>query len=107
MFDHHLSELLTVTVQLLVTFSSLLVEYQHFVTLYQVRNDFANDFCAFDGGSTYSDGSVVVCQQHFVKFNSCTVFSVLDVLNEQLLAFFGFELLTVNFYNYVHFIFNY
>lgn len=91
------------TVQFSVTFSSLFVEYQYFVTFYQVRSNFAYHFCTFYSRSTYSNSTVVVNQQNFVKFNSCTVFSILDVVNKQLFAFFSFKLLTVNFYNYVHF----
>ena len=103
MFDSQFSKLLTVTVQFSVTFSSLLVEYQYFITFYQVRNYFAYHFCTFYGRSTYCNSTVVVYQQNFVKFNSCTVFSILNVVNKQFFAFFSFELLTVNFYNYVHF----
>jgi len=103
LFDCQFSKLLAMTVQFSVTFSSLFVEYQYFVTFYQVRSYFANHFCAVYSRSTYSYSTVVVNQQDFVKFNSCTVFSVLDVLNKQFLAFFCFELLTVNFYDYVHF----
>lgn len=102
MFDSQFSKLLTVTVQFLVTFSSLLVEYQYFVSLYQRRYYFAYHFCTFYCRSTYCDSTVVVYQQNFVKFNSCTVFSVLNVVYKQLLAFFCLELLTVNFYDYVH-----
>ena len=79
------------------------MEYEDLVALYQMRNYFANNFCTFYSRSTYSNSTVVVYQQNFVKFNSCTVFSILHVMNEQLFAFFSFELLTVNFYNYVHF----
>ena len=93
------------TVQFSVTFSSLLVEYQYFITFNQVRSNFAYHFCTFYGRSTYSYVTVVVYQQNFVKFNSCTVFSILNVVNKQFLAFFSFKLLTVNFYNYVHFYF--
>ena len=93
------------TVQLLVTFSSLLVEYQHFLAFYEVRNYFAYHFCTFYGRRTYFYSTVVVYQQNFVKFNSCAVFCILNVLNKQLFAFFSFELLTVNFYNYVHLLF--
>ncbi len=91
------------TVQFSVAFSSLLVEYQHFIAFYQRRNYFANHFGSFYGRSTHFYFTVVVYQQNFVKFNSCTAFCVLNVLNKEFLSFFYFELLTVNFYNYVHF----
>ncbi len=103
MFDSQFSKLLTVTVQFSVTFSSLLVEYQNFVSFNHRRSYFAYYFCAFYNWSTYSNSTIVVYQQNFVKFNSCTVFGILNVVNKQFLAFFSLELLTVNFYNYVHF----
>ena len=79
------------------------MEYQYFLAFYQRRNYFTNHFSSFYGRSAYCYSTVVVYQQNFVKFNSCTAFCVLNVLNEQLFAFFSLELLTVNFYNYVHF----
>ena len=91
------------TVQFSVAFSSLLVEYQYLVAFYQRRYNFAYHFRSFYGRSTHFYFTVVVYQQNFVKFNSCTAFCVLNVLNKEFLSFFNFELLTVNFYNYVHF----
>ena len=86
------------------TFSSFLVEDDYFFTFYQRRNYFANNFCAFYSRKTYSYVSFVVNQENFFKFNCCTAFCVLDVVNEQFFASFCFELLTVNFYNCVHLI---
>ena len=93
------------TVQLAVTFSSLLVEYENFVTFYQSGNYFANYFCAFYCRSTYGDVAVFVYQKNFFKFYCCTSFCILHVVNEQFLASFCFELLTVDFYNCVHFLY--
>ena len=103
MFDCQLGELLTVTVQLAITFSSLLVEYENLIALYQACFHFANNLCAFHYGSTYGDCTIVVNQQHFLKLNSCTGFGTLNVVNEELLALLSLELLTVNFYDYVHY----
>ena len=80
------------------------MEYEDLVALNQMRNYFANNFCTFYSRSTYRYITIVVNQQNFVKFNSCAVFSILNVVYKQLLAFFSFELLSVNFYDYVHFI---
>ena len=90
------------TVQFSVTFSSLFVEYEYFVAFYQRRNYFTNYFSTINSRSTYSYCSIVVYQQYFFKFNSCAVFCVLNVVYKQFFALFSFELLTVNFYNYVH-----
>ena len=90
------------TVQFTITFSSLLVEDQHLITLYQRRQYFAYYLCAFYGRNTYFYFTIVVNQQYFFKFHNSTAFCVLNVMNEQLLSFFSFELLSVNFYDYVH-----
>ena len=105
MFDCQLGELLTVTVQLAIAFSSLLVENKNFIALYQACFYFANNLSAFYYRSTYGDCTVVVNQQHFLKFNSCTGLGTLNVVNEELLALFCLELLTVNFYDYVHYLY--
>ena len=90
------------TVQLAVSLSSLLVENQYLITLYQRREHFAYHLRSFYGRSTYLNLTVVVNQQHFVKLYNSTAFGVLNVMNEQLLSFFSFKLLSVNFYDYVH-----
>ena len=103
LFYGQLCELLAMAIQLTVTFSSLLVEHQYFLAFHQRRNHFANHLCAFYRGKTYCHVAIVVDQQHFLKFNSLVSLSVLHVLHEQFLAFHHLELLTVNFYNCVHF----
>ena len=103
MFDSQFRELLTMTVQFTITFSSLLVEHEDFVTLHERSLHFANHFCAIYRRSAHCDVAVVVYQQNFLKFNSLVSFGVLNVINKQFLAFFCLELLTVNFYNCVHY----
>ena len=56
------------TVQLAVTFSSLLVENEHLVALYQRRYHFANYLCAFYRRQAYGYVSVFVYQKNFFKF---------------------------------------
>ena len=53
-------------------------------------------------GSTYGDSTVVVYQQHFLKLSSLTSLGTSDVVNEELLASFSLELLTVNLNDCVH-----
>ena len=82
MFDSQFSKLLTMTVQLSVTFSSLLVEYQYFITFNQVRSNFAYHFCTFYSRSTVTvgaptvEGAKVVCEvvSHLVKGDKVLVF---------------------------------
>ena len=97
-------ELLAVAVKLAIALATTLVEYEHLVTLYEWAYYFSNNLCAFYCWSAYSD-CAIVNEENLVKFNSCTSFDVLDVVNEDLLAFFNLELLTLNFYDYVHFLY--
>lgn len=91
---------MTVTVAFTITFSSFLLEDDD-TFAFEMREDFANDLCTFYGGSTNFYGSVVVNQQYFVKLDSSTLLSV-QTVNIESLAGFGFELLSLDFYNYVH-----
>ena len=93
------------TVQFSITFSSLFVEYKYFVAFYQRRYYFTNYLGTFYSRSTYSDVAVFVYQKNLVKLYCCTVFCILDVVYKQLFASFCFELLTVDFYNCVHFLY--
>lgn len=88
------------TVAFTITFSSFLLEDDD-TFAFEMREDFANDLCTFYGGSTNFYGSVVVNQQYFVKLDSSTLLSV-QTVNIESLAGFGFELLSLDFYNYVH-----
>ena len=96
---------MAITIQLAVTFAALLVENEHLVTLNEGIDYFAYYLSAFNYGSAYSNLTIVVYQQHLFKFNSLTAFCVLNVVYEELLAFFHLELLTVNLYDCVHFYF--
>ncbi len=95
---------MTIAIQFAITFATLLVEYEHLVTLYQRRKYFANYFCTCNCRNTYRYLTIVVNQQNFFKFNSLAAFCALNVVYEKLLAFFYLELLTVNLYDCVHYI---
>lgn len=97
--------MLTVTVQLAVTFSSFLVENEYFVTFYHAGYYLANYLCAFYCRSAYGDCTVFVYQKNLFKFYCRTVFCFLHVVYKQFLASFCLELLTVDFYNCVHFLY--
>ena len=94
---------MAIAVELAVALATLLVEDEDFVALNEGADYFAYYFSAFYGGCAYFHVAVVVNQQHVVKFNRCACFSAADVVYEELLAFFCFELLTVNLYDCVHF----
>ena len=90
------------TVQLAVTFSSLLVEYENLLALYELALYLSYYLSTLYSGSTYSDSTVFFNQKNFLEFNRCTILNVLNVVNKQFLACLGLELLSVNFYNCVH-----
>ena len=90
------------TVELTIAFSSLLVEHEHLLTLYQRRNYFANHLSTLNRRSTYRNVAFVVNQKNFFKLNCCTSLSILHVVYKQLFASFCLKLLAVNFYNCVH-----
>ncbi len=93
------------TTELLVALAATLVEHENLVALNEWGYDLAHNLRAFDSRSTYSDCAVIVYQQYFLELNCLLSLSVLDVVNEELLPFFCLELLTVNFYDYVHYIY--
>ena len=93
------------TSQFAIALATALVEYKHFVTLYEWVHYFEHYFGALHSGSSYCYYTVVVSQQHLLNLNSCTFFHILNVVNVEFLALFNFELLTLNFCNYVHLFF--
>lgn len=90
------------TILLAIVLAALHLEDDHLVTLDEGVHNFYYYFCTIYCGCTDSDCSIVVYEQYLVELNSLTSFSILDVMNEELLALFCLELLTVNFYNCVH-----
>ncbi len=90
------------TILLAIVLAALHLEDDHLVTLNEGVHNFYYYFCTINRGCTDSDCSFIVYEQNLVELNSLTSFSILDVMNEELLALFCLELLTVNFYNCVH-----
>ena len=90
------------TVQLTITFSSLLVEYENLLALYELGLNLSYNLSTLYSGSTYGDSTIFLYQKNLLEFNRCTILNVLNVVNKQLLASLGLELLSVNFYNCVH-----
>ena len=90
---------MAVAVAFTISFSSFFLEDDD-TFAFEMRENFANYFCTFYGGSAYFHGSVVVYQQYFVKFDSSALLCG-QTMNIQSFAGCGFELLSLNFYNYV------
>ncbi len=88
------------TVHLLVSFSSLLVEDQNLFT-FDVLNHLGTYTCAADCRSTDSDFTILIFQHHGVKRNFRTLF-VFQAVDEDLLIFLYLELLSCYFYYCVH-----
>ena len=95
---------MTEAVELAIALTTLLVEDEHFVALYEGRNYFSYYFCALYGGNTYSDLTVLVEKEHLVELNSFASFYASEVVYEELLACFHLKLMTVNLYDCVHFV---
>ena len=93
------------TVALTRVLATLHLENDDFVTLYEWVHYFTHYFGTLYGWSTYLYCTVSIYEQYLVKFNSLAGFNVLDMVNEELLALFSLKLLTLNFYNCVHFAF--
>jgi len=90
------------TVTLTRVLATLHLEDDDLVTLHQRFHNFTYYFCTLYGRCTYLYCAVSIYEQYFVKFNSLACFHIFNVVNKKLLALFGLELLTLNFYNCVH-----
>ena len=90
------------TVKTAIAFATFFLENDHVFTFYEFFCYLANYFCTFYGGCTYLHSAIGVNQQHFAEFYSVAFLCIGDVMNKQVLAGFGFELLSLNFYNCVH-----
>lgn len=91
------------TVFATITFAAFLLENDYLFTFHKWRENFTYHLCAFYYGSANLNGSVGISEEHTVKFNLVTFFSIFaEIVNIQELFGFGFELLSLNFYNCVH-----
>ena len=104
LFNFNFRVLLAMAVLHAIALAALLLEYDDLVALDERFHDFHYYFRTFNGWCTYRDCALVIDEQHLVKLNSLAFFGVLDAVHKQLCALLNLELLTVNFYNYVHFL---
>lgn len=93
------------TVFAAVAFATFLLEYDYFVALHEGSCHFADNLCAFDCGSAYLNGTVYIGEEHAVELYAVAFFHCFTkVVYIQEPIFFGLELLTLDFYDYVHFV---
>ena len=92
------------TVKTAIAFATFFLENDHVFTLYELFCDLANYFCTINGWCTYLNSAFSVNKKNLVEFHCFTFLGFSDVMNEQVLACFGFELLSLNLYNCVHLI---
>ena len=85
--------------------AALHLEDDDLVTLYEWVHYFYYYFRTLYCRCTDCHCAVFVNEQNLVEFNSLASFYILDVMYEELLALLCLELLTVNFYDCVHFLF--
>ena len=104
LFNFNFRVLLTVTVLHAIALAALLLEDDNLLTLDECIHDFYYYLGTFNSRCTNCDCALVIDEQHLVKLNSLAGFGVLDAVHKQLCALLYLELLTVNFYNYVHFL---
>lgn len=91
------------TVFATIAFAAFLFENDNFLTFHQRNEHFALDLCSFHGRSTDFNVAVGIEKKHFVESDSVALFYFLaEVVNIQIFAFFGFELLSFDFYDSVH-----
>ena len=92
-------------VETAIAFATLLLEDNHVFTFHEGSLYLANNLCTFDGRCANLNGTVGIYEQDAVKLYCVTFFAlVAEIVDIQLLASLGTELLSLNFYNCVHLI---
>ncbi len=103
LFNFYLCELLAMTVLLAIVFAALHLENNDLVAFNQRFHNFHYYFCSFYGRCSYGNGTFVVNEKHFLKFYGLAFLNLFQVVYEKFLTGFSLKLLTVDFYNCVHF----
>ena len=92
------------TVLATVVVATFLLEDDNFIAFYEGTFYLAYYFCPFYGGRAYLDGTVGVNEEDLVKLYGLALFLlVAEIVDIQEFACFGLELLSLNFYDSVHF----
>ena len=93
-------------IQATIAFATLLLEDDHVFTFHEGSLNLANNLCTFDGRCANLNGTVGIHEQNAVKLYRVAFLAlVAEIVDIQLLALLGTELLSLNFYNCVHLIF--
>lgn len=92
------------TVFTAIPFATFLLENDDFVALYKGNEYFTHYFCAFYCGSAHLNGAIGVSEENAVKFYFVSFFGVFaEIMNIQELVGLCLELLSLDFYNCVHY----
>ncbi len=92
------------TIETAIAFATFLLENDYVLTLNEGINHLANNLSTLYGGGTYGYVTIGVNQQNLVELYCVAFVHIGDVMNIQLLASLGAELLSLDFYNCVHLI---
>ncbi len=86
-----------------IAFAAFLFENDHLVAFHEGLEHLAYNFCAFYCRSTYFYCAVGVSEEYTVELNLVACFvGFAEIVDIQESALFGFELLSLDFYDYVH-----
>ena len=92
-------------IQTAIAFATLLLEDNHVFTFHEGSLHLANNLCALYGGGTYLHCTIGIDEENLVKLDGVTLLDIAgQVVDIQLLASLGTELLSLNLYNCVHYL---
>ena len=90
-------------VQTAIAFATFLLENDDVFTFHEGSLYLANNLCAFNGRRANLNGTVGIHEQNAVKLYVVAFLAlVAEVVDIQLLALLGTELLSLNLYNCIH-----
>lgn len=97
----YLGELLAVTVQLLITFTTDFLEYKHFLGLGIIIDDGSLDNRSLNIRRADLYGTLVIDEKNLAELYCSTLVS-LQAVDKDILSGLNFKLLACNIYNCVH-----
>ena len=96
------------TVFTTIAFAAFLLKHDYLVTFYERSKNFAYYFCTFYGRSAHLYSAVGFREKNAVEFNLVTFLGLFaEIMNIQELLGLCLELLSLNFYNCVHLLYDY
>ena len=91
-------------IELAVALTTLLVEDEHLVALNERSEDLAHDLSTSHSRRTYGHGTILINEEYLVKLYLSATLSALNVMDKQATALLYVELLSLNVYDYVHYV---